>query len=146
MECPVAVADSEVGTPPIQYRVQFLDHDADLPIRRKRPHYLADPLTDMVARLFAWPHVQHPPRSLPKLETQERETFRQRRQPTLLLIHDQLKSRELRLQSIPRHLRLLLRPRQQHHIIRITDQPNFAERDTVAPAPLTIHFVQKNVG
>src|SRR5579871_3138542 len=102
MECPVAVADSEVGAPPIQYRVQFLDHHADWHVRRKRSHHFADPLTDMVTRLLAWPHVQHPPRSLPKLEAQEREAFCQHRQPTLLLVHHQLKSSELRLQLLPR--------------------------------------------
>src|SRR5664280_1145932 len=31
-------------------------------------------------------------------------------------------------------------------LVRITDQPNIAESDSVVPAPLTIHFVQKNVG
>lgn len=32
MECPVAVADPEIGTPPIRDRVQLLDHHADLPV------------------------------------------------------------------------------------------------------------------
>src|SRR5580704_18285812 len=146
MECPVAVADPEVGAPPIQHRIQLLDHHADLYVRRKRPHHFADPLTDMVTRLLAWPHVQPPSRSLPKLEAQEREAFCQRRQPTLFLVHHQLESSELRLQLLPRHLRLLLRPRQQHHIVRITDPPNIADRDTVAPAPFAIYFMQKDVG
>src|ERR1700730_16958670 len=74
MECPVAIADSEIGAPPIQNRVQLLNHHADLPIRRKRSHHLADPLADIAARLLAWPHQHHPPRSLPELEAKERET------------------------------------------------------------------------
>lgn len=87
MKCPVAVADPEVGAPPIQDRIQILDHYADLPVGRKRPHYLADPLADMAARLFTWPNQEHPPRCFPELEAQEREAFRQRRQPTLVLVH-----------------------------------------------------------
>src|SRR5204863_5773297 len=97
MECPVAVADPEIGTPPIQDRVQLLDHHPDLPIRRKRPHRIADPLTNIAARLFAWPHQKHPPRSLPELEAEKREAFCQRGQPTLLLVHHQSKSRKLGL-------------------------------------------------
>jgi len=46
MEGPVAVTDPEVGTPPIQYRVQLLDRHADLHVRRKRPRHLTDPPTD----------------------------------------------------------------------------------------------------
>jgi hypothetical protein len=56
----------------------------------------------------------------------------QRRQPTLLLIHHQVKSGELTLELVPRLLRRAVRLRQQHHIVRITDQPNMAEGDTVA--------------
>ena len=97
MKCPVAVADPEIGAPPIQDRIQLLDHYADLPVGRKRPHYLADPLADMAARLFTWPHQEHPPRCCPELEAQEREAFRQRRQATLLLVHHQSKSCKLRL-------------------------------------------------
>src|SRR5215472_1429753 len=92
MKCPVAVANPEIGTPPIQDRVQLPDYHVDLPIRRIRSHRLADPLTDIAARLFAWPHQKHPPRSLPELEAEEREAFCQRRQPALLLVHDQSKS------------------------------------------------------
>jgi hypothetical protein len=95
MECPIAVANPEIGAPPIQNRVQLLDHHADLPIRRKRPHRIADPLTDIAARLFARPHQQHPPRSFPKLEAEKRETVCQRCQSTLLLVHHQMKSRKL---------------------------------------------------
>src|SRR5580704_16274035 len=76
MECPVAVADPEIGTPPIQDRVQLLDHHADLPIRRKRSYRLANPLTDITARLLARPHQKHPPRSFPNFEAQDRETLR----------------------------------------------------------------------
>ena len=68
MECPVAVADPEVGTPPVQDWIQPLDHHIDSPVRRKRPHHLTRPLADIAARLFAWPHIQQPPRSLPELE------------------------------------------------------------------------------
>src|ERR1700733_6925976 len=56
MECPVAVADPEIDTPPIQDRVQLLDHHADLAIGRKRSYRFANPLTDIAARLFARPH------------------------------------------------------------------------------------------
>src|SRR5690349_12604632 len=56
MECPVAVANPEIGTPPIQDRVQLLDHDADLPAGRKQSHCFANPLTDIAARLFTRPH------------------------------------------------------------------------------------------
>src|SRR5579859_154753 len=146
MECPIAIADPEVGTPPIQDRVQLLDHHADLPVRRNRSHCITDPLPDIAARLLAWPHQQHPPRSLPELEAEEREAFCQRRQPTLLLVHHQTKSGKLGLQLPPPHSRLLFRPRQQHHVIRVTDQPDIAESDSVAPAPLTIYFVQKDIG
>jgi len=146
MECPVAVADPEVGTPPVQDRIQLLDHHINSPVRWKRPHRLARPLADVAARLFAWPHIQQPPRRLPKLEAQEREAVSKRRQPTLLLIHHQSKSSELSLELLPRRPRLLLGSRQQHHIVRITDQLNIAESHTVAPAPLTIYLVQKDVG
>jgi hypothetical protein len=40
----------------------------------------------------------------------------------------------------------LFRLRQQYHVIRVSDQPNVAEGDPVAPAPLTIYLVQKDVG
>ena len=56
MECPIAVANPEIGAPPIQDRVQLLDHHADLPIGRKRSHCFANPLTDIAARPFARPH------------------------------------------------------------------------------------------
>src|SRR5580693_676172 len=62
MECPITVADPEIGAPPIQDRVQLLDHHADLPIGRKRSHRFTNPVTDIAARLFAWPHQNHPPR------------------------------------------------------------------------------------
>jgi len=58
---------------------------------------------------------------LPELETQEREPFFKCCQPTLLLIHHQSKNSKLFLKSFPRRLCLLLRLRQQHHIIRIPD-------------------------
>src|ERR1035437_139757 len=146
MECPVTVANPEIGAPPIQDRVQLLDHYAEWPIRGYRPHCLTNPLTDIAARLLAGPHQKHPPRSLPELEAEKREAFYQRRQPALLLVHHQSKSGKLALQLLPRHPRLLFRPLQQHHVVRITDQPNIAESDSVVPAPLTIHFVQKDVG
>src|SRR3984957_5510251 len=98
MECPIAIADPEIGTPPIQDRVQLLDHYADLPIRRKRPHRLADPLADIAARLFTRPHQKHPPRIFTELKAKEREAFCQCRYATLLLIHHQLKSGKLNLQ------------------------------------------------
>src|SRR6202167_3599041 len=146
MEWPITVADPEIGAPPIQDRVQLLDHHADLPIGRKGPHRFANPVTDIAARLFARPHQKHPSRSLPEFETEKRETFRQACQPTLLLVHYQAKSRKLNLQLLPRHPRLLFRSRQQHHVIRVTNQSNAAARDPVAPAPLTIYLMQKDVG
>src|SRR3954469_4712968 len=121
MEYPIAVASPEIRTPPIQNRVQLLDHHIDSPVRRERPHYFANPVANIEARLLAWPHVQHPPPSLPKLEAEKREPFCQRRQSTLFLIHDQAKSSELSLQLRPRLPRLLFRSREQHHVVRITD-------------------------
>ena len=56
MERPVAVADPEIGTPPIQDGVQLLDRAGDRPIGRKRAHHFANPLTDITARFIAWPH------------------------------------------------------------------------------------------
>ena len=78
--------------------------------------------------------------------SRETRTLCQRCQPTLLLIHHQVKRGELTLELVPRLLSRALRLRQQHHIVRITDQPHMAESDTVAPAPLTIYLVQKDVG
>src|SRR6266852_7250201 len=146
MECPVTVPYPEVGTPPIQDRVQLLDHHIDASVRRKRPCHFTYALANIAAGLLTWPHTQHPTRRFTEFEAQKRETLSQRRQPTLLLIHHQVKSGELTLELIPRLLRRALRLRQQHHIVRITDQPNMAESDTVAPAPLTIYLVQKDVG
>src|SRR3954449_11924996 len=100
MECPVAVACPEVGAPPIEDRIQLLDHHSDLLVGRKRSHHFAHPLTDIAARLLAWPHAQHPAGGLSKLEAKERESFCQRCQPTLLLIDHQSKSCELCLQSV----------------------------------------------
>ena len=54
MECPVAVADSEIGTPPIQNRVQLLDHHADLPISTETtapPREPADGYCDTPSRV-----------------------------------------------------------------------------------------------
>src|ERR1700680_4520335 len=76
MECPITVADPKIGAPPIQDRVQLLDHHADRPIGRKGPDHFTNPVTDIAARLFARPHQKHPPRSLPEFETEKRETFR----------------------------------------------------------------------
>jgi hypothetical protein len=146
MECPVAVADPKVRTPPVQDRIQLLDHDVDSPITRKRPDYFAYPVTNIAARLFARPHQQHPPPGFAELEAQKREASCQRCQPILLLINNESKSRKLRLQLIPRLPRRLFRSRQQHHIIRISDQPSITDCDTVAPAPLTIDLMQKDVG
>ena len=101
---------------PFKIGFSFWITTSTVPIRRKRPHHFTHPLTDIAARLLAWPHTQHPPRSLPEFETEKRETFCQRRQPTLLLVHHQSKSRELSLQLLPRHLRLLFRSRQQHQV------------------------------
>src|SRR3954462_2586139 len=120
MECPIAVTSPEIGTPPIQNRVQLLDHYIDSSVRWERPHYFANPVANIEARLLAWPHVQHPPRSLPKLEAEKREPFCQRRQPTLFLIHDQVESTELSLQLRPCLPRLLFRSREQYHVVRIS--------------------------
>src|ERR1700722_17268735 len=144
MECPITVANPEIGTPPIQDRVQLLHHHADLPIGREGPHRFANPVTDIAARLLAWPHQKHPPRSLPEFETEKRETIRQRCQPTLFLVRNQAKFCKLSLQLLPRHPRLLFRSRQQHHVIRVTNQSNAAERDSVVPAPLTIYLIQED--
>src|SRR5437899_4534267 len=146
MECPVTVPNPEVGTPPIQDGVQLLDHHIDASVRRRRPCHFTHALASIAAGLLTRPHTQHPTRRLTELEAEKRETFCQRRQPTLLLIHHQMKSGELTLESLPRRPSLSLRLRQQHHVVRITDQPNIAEGDTVAPAPLSIYLVQKDVG
>ena len=82
---PAAVANPGIGAPPIQDWIQFPDHHIDPPVRRKRPCCFAYPLADVAARLFTWPQVQQPPRSLPELETEEPEARLKRRQPTLLL-------------------------------------------------------------
>jgi hypothetical protein len=83
---------------------------------------------------------------LPKLETQERKAFFQLCQPTLLLIYHQAKSSELALKMLPRYPCLLFRSRQQHHIVRKTDQSNICGSNTIATAPLTIYLMQKDVG
>src|ERR1700681_3928295 len=146
MECPVTVPNPEIGAPPIQDGVQLLDHQIDVSVLRERPRHFTHALANIAAGLLTWPHTQHPTRRLTELKAKKRETLYQRRQPTLLSIHHQAKSGELTLESLPRHLCLALRLRQQHHVVRITDQPGFAESDTVAPAPLTIYLVQKDVG
>src|ERR1700677_1840302 len=146
MECPVTVPHPEIGAPPIQDGVQLLDHHIDASVRRERPCHFTHALANIAAGLLTWPHTQHPARRLSELEAEKRETFCQCRQPTLLLFHHQVKSGELTLESLPRRPRLALRLRQQHHVVRITDQPNIAEGDTVAPAPLTLYPMQKEVG
>src|ERR1700674_2752943 len=123
MECPVTVPNPEVGTPPIQDRVQLLDHHIDLPVRRKRPGHFTHALANIAARFLAWPHTQHPTRRFAELEAEKRETLSQRRQPTLLLIHHQVKSSELTLESLPRLPRLALRLRQQHQVSRPGESP-----------------------
>ena len=111
MECPVAVPHSEIGAPPIQ-----TGSASGSPHRLARSTETTEPLharaDDVAARFLAWPHTQHPTRRFTKLETQEREAFSQRRQPALLLIHHQVKSGELTLESLPRRPRLLLRVHQ----------------------------------
>src|SRR5882672_11135148 len=102
MECPVTVPNPEVGTPPIQDGVQLLDHHIDASVRRKRPCHFTHALANIAAGLLTRPHTQHPTRRLTELEAEKRETFCQRRQPTLLLIHHQMKSGELTLESLPR--------------------------------------------
>ena len=53
---------------------------------------------------------------LTKLEARKRESFRQRRQAALLLVHHQMKCRKLALQLFPRPSRLLFRSRQQQQV------------------------------
>src|ERR1700730_16780052 len=106
MEDPVAVADSEIGTPPIQDRMQLPNHLADRRATGERSDYLAYPIPDMLARLLSRPHVQQPSRGFPKLENKERNTLFHRGQPTLLLVHHQSKSRKLALETLPRLLGL----------------------------------------
>src|SRR5437762_10989968 len=119
MKDPVAVADPEIGTPPIQNRIQLPNHLADRRATGERSDHLAHPIPDMLARLLARPHVQQPSRGFPKLETKKRETLLHRSQPTLLLVHHQSKSRKLALKALPRLPGLRFRARQQHHIVRI---------------------------
>src|SRR3954471_18387566 len=101
MECPITVADPKVSTAPIQDRVQLLDYQIDAPIGWEWPHDFANPQANVAARLFAVPHVQQSPCSLPELETQEREPFFKRCQPALLLVHHQSKGDKLFLKSFP---------------------------------------------
>src|SRR5258707_4050700 len=106
MEDPVAVAGPKIGTPPIQDRMQLPNHLSDRRATGKRPHYFAHPVPDVLARILARPHVQHPSRGFPELETQKREALFHRGQPTLLLVHHQSKSRKLALETLPRLLGL----------------------------------------
>src|ERR1700746_725077 len=102
MEDPVAVADPEIGTPPIQDRIQLPSHLADRRATGERSDHLAYPIPDMLARLLARPHVQPPSRGCPNLETKKREAFLYRGQTTLLLVHHQSKGRKLALETLPR--------------------------------------------
>src|ERR1700675_2883406 len=113
MECPVTVPNPEIGAPPIQDRIQLLDHHIDLSVRRERPCHFTHALANVAAGLITWPHTQHPTRRLTEIEAEKRETFCQRRQPALLLIHHQVKSGELTLELLPRLPRPALRLRQQ---------------------------------
>src|SRR6266496_6520454 len=99
---PVTVVGPEIGTPPIQDRVQLPNHLPTRGATGKRPDYFAHPIPDMLARLLARPHVQQPSRGFPKLETQKREALLHRRQTTLLLVHHQSQSRKLALETLPR--------------------------------------------
>src|SRR2546423_1321211 len=60
MEDPIAVAGPEIGAPPIQDRIQLPNHLADRRATGKRSDHFAYPIPDMLTRLLAWPHVQHP--------------------------------------------------------------------------------------
>jgi len=72
MEDPVAVADPEIGAPPIQDRIQLPNHLTDRRATGERSDHFAYPIPDMLARLLARPHVQQPSRGFPKLETKKR--------------------------------------------------------------------------
>src|SRR5215472_6198567 len=111
MKCPVTVPNPEVGAPPIQDGVQLLDHHVDASVRRERPRHFTHALANIAAGLLTWPHTQHPTRRLTELKAEKRETFCQGRQPALLLIHHQVKSGELALESFPRLPRVALRLR-----------------------------------
>src|SRR6266849_2723358 len=100
----------------------------------------------MLARLLARPHVQQPSRGFPKLETKKRETLSHRSQTTLLLVHHQSKSRELVLEALPRLPGLWIRARQQHHIVRVTDEHDRMTHRAVTATPLTIHLMKHDVG
>src|SRR5919197_639092 len=102
MEDPVAVADPEIGTPPIQGRVQLPNHLTDRGAIGKRSDPLAHPIPDMLARLLARPHVQQPSRGFPEFEAQKREALLHRGKTALLLVHHQSQSRKLALETLPR--------------------------------------------
>src|SRR5207247_1526791 len=102
MKDTVAVASPEIGTPPIQDRIQLPNHLADRRATGKRSDSFAYPIPDMLARLLAWPHVQQPSRGFPKLKTKKREALFHRGQTTLLLVHHQSKWRKLALETLPR--------------------------------------------
>src|SRR6266496_1555602 len=102
MKDPVAVPNPEIGTPPIQDRIQLPNHLADRRATGKRSDHFAHPIPDMLARLLARPPVPQPSRGFPKLETKKRETLFHRGQPTLLLVHHQSKIRKLAWETFPR--------------------------------------------
>jgi hypothetical protein len=103
---PVAVTDAEVGTPPIQDRIQLPDDRHDEPATGNRSRYLTHSLPNIAARPFARPHRQHPTRSFQKLEAQKGEAIFKRCMSALFLVHHQMKLRKLTLQPPPRLPRL----------------------------------------
>ena len=97
-------------------------------------------------RLVARPHVQQPSRGFPELKAKKRKALFRRGQATLLLIYHQSQSRKLALEALPRFPGLRSRMRQQHHIVRVTDEHDRMTHRAIAATLLTIHFVKHDVG
>ena len=146
MEGPVTVPDSEIGAPPIQNGVQLLDHQAQRPISTETTAPLRGPaggcgdtpyrVATLTTSASVLSETQNPEmRSLPPawsacacLGSAPRQA------PQTAPV----------VGSTPP--RLSFRPRQQYHVVRITDQSNLTRSEAIAPAPLTVHLMQKDVG
>ena len=145
VEHPVAVADTEVGAPSHQHRVQRDDEIAELSRTRDGVHHLADTLREVGDGLGAGPHVKAPPPGA-EFEAEEGEAIRRRGHPALLGIDRDFKSREFRLQRLPCRRGIVCRAGHHHHVVGIADQSGWADRGAAGIAPEAIDLVQHDVG
>ena len=97
VEHPVAVPDSEVGTPSDEDRVELLDDLIKTFRAAKGTHGITDALQDVATCLLARPEIRTASGG-PKVKPQEAESLRERRQPTLLMVDHQSKFGELLLE------------------------------------------------